>query len=114
MTRTPGHELLRAIPSVDELLATPAFSAWREASPHFPWTRFVRSILDDLRAGGVSVPEGADRAALTAAITDAAARRLDVLRTGGLKPVLNGTGVILHTNLGRAPVGEAAARAAEA
>jgi len=113
MTRIPGHELLRAIPSVDEILATPAFSAWREASPHFPWTRFVRGVLDDLRAGAWNVPENADRPALTHAITDFAAHRLDVLRTGGLRPVLNGTGVILHTNLGRAPVGDAAVRAAE-
>ena len=113
MTPTPGHDLLRAIPSVDELLATPAFSAWREASPHFPWTRFVRGVLDELRAGLLQVPESADRAALTAAITDAAARRLDALRAGGLRPVLNGTGVMLHTNLGRAPVGDAAVRAAE-
>ncbi len=113
MTRTPGHELLRAIPSVDELLATPAFVSWRSDTPRFPWTRFVRTIIDDLREGRLDAPTGADRAALSAVITAAAEKKLDALRTGGLRPVLNGTGVILHTNLGRAPVGEAAARAAE-
>jgi L-seryl-tRNA(Ser) seleniumtransferase len=112
MTRTPGHELLRAIPSVDELLATAAFAAWRDASPHFPWTRFLRAILDEVRAGLLPLPDSADRTALTTVITEAAARRLEMLRTGGLRPVLNGTGVILHTNLGRAPVGDAAVGAA--
>lgn len=114
MTPIPGPELLRAIPSVDELLATPALLAWRAESPRFPWTRLVRGVLDDLREGNLVVPAGADRAALTASITDAVAGRLEVLRSGGLRPVLNGTGVILHTNLGRAPVGDAAVRAAEA
>lgn len=114
MTRIPGPELLRAIPSVDELLATVVFAAWRGEHPHFPWTRFVRGILDDLREGQLEAPVGADRAALTTLITGAAGKKLDALRTGGLRPVLNGTGVILHTNLGRAPVSEAAVHAAEA
>jgi L-seryl-tRNA(Ser) seleniumtransferase len=111
MTRIPGPELLRAIPSVDELLATDVFAAWRAEHPRFPWTRFVRVILDDLREGRLDVPAGADRAALTALIAAAAAKKLEALRTGGLRPVLNGTGVILHTNLGRAPLGDAAALA---
>ncbi|HET6462868.1 MAG TPA: L-seryl-tRNA(Sec) selenium transferase [Candidatus Krumholzibacteria bacterium] len=113
MTRIPGPELLRAIPSVDELLATDVFAAWRGQHPRFPWTRFVRAILDDLREGRLDAPAGADRATLTALIAAAAAKKLDTLRTGGLRPVLNGTGVILHTNLGRAPLGEAAVRAGE-
>jgi len=114
MTRIPGPELLRAIPSVDELLATDVFAAWRAEHPRFPWTRFIRAIVNDVREGHLDAPGGADRAALTTLITVAAAKKLDALRTGGLRPVLNGTGVILHTNLGRAPVGEAAVRAAEA
>jgi len=114
MTSVPGPEQLRAIPSVDELLATPAFALWRAQSPRLPWTRFVRAILDDLRGGHIPMPAGTDRAALTKSIVEEATRRLDVMRTGGLRPVLNGTGVILHTNLGRAPVGDDAVRAAQA
>lgn len=113
MTRTPRHDLLRAIPSVDELLATDAFVAWRSQSPRFPWTRFVRAILDQVRDGSLPAPDGADRAAVAALVIAAATRQLEILRTGGLRPVLNGTGVILHTNLGRAAVGDGAARAAE-
>ena len=111
MTRVPQHDLLRAIPPVDELLSHPSFAAWRAEFPAFPWTRFVRGLLDELRAGAEN-PPGADRDAVTAWLVSAAARRLDELRAGGLRRVLNGTGVILHTNLGRAPVGDAATAAA--
>ena len=45
-------------------------------------------------------------------MVDRAGERISALRSGGQKPVINGTGVVLHTNLGRAPVGERAARAA--
>ena len=113
MTQIPRHELLRAIPSVDELLSHPSFVAWRVEFPRFPWTRFVRGLIDTLREGQADAPRDADRPAVTAWLVDAAARRIEHLRSGGLRPVLNGTGVILHTNLGRAPVGEEAVSAAE-
>jgi L-seryl-tRNA(Ser) seleniumtransferase len=113
MTQTPRHELLRAIPPVDELLSQPAFAAWRAEFPGFPWTRFVRGLIERLREGAVHAPLDADRGAVTAWLVDAASRELELLRAGGLRPVLNGTGVILHTNLGRAPLGEAAVSAAE-
>jgi L-seryl-tRNA(Ser) seleniumtransferase len=113
MTPTPDHALLRAIPAVDELLSHPSFAVWRKAHPRFPWTRFARGLIEPLREGRVAGPARADRAAVTAWLIEAATRELAVLRRGGLRPVLNGTGVILHTNLGRAPLGEEAVRAAE-
>ncbi len=106
MTPTPDHALLRAIPAVDELLSHPSFAVWRKAHPRFPWTRFARGLIEPLREGRVAGPARADRAAVTAWLIEAATRELAVLRRGGLRPVLNGTGVILHTNLGRAPLGE--------
>lgn len=49
-----------------------------------------------------------------ASIVDALSRRLEELRGAALRPVVNATGVILHTNLGRAPLpAEALAAAAE-
>jgi L-seryl-tRNA(Ser) seleniumtransferase len=118
---THPSESLRSIPAVDEVLAHPRFEAWREAHPRFPWTSLVRTILAELRAdlregrrseSAVDLPAHADRAAVAEWVAGVAAVRVEWLRTGGLRPVLNGTGVVLHTNLGRAPVSPRAARAA--
>ncbi len=111
MTNPP--ESLRAIPSVDEVLAHPRLQTLRDEHPRFPWTALVRSVLqsvrDDLRT---SPPGDIDRDLITERAVDEAKARLARLSTGGLRPVLNGTGVVLHTNLGRAPLGPRAARAA--
>ncbi|HEX5133414.1 MAG TPA: L-seryl-tRNA(Sec) selenium transferase [Candidatus Krumholzibacteria bacterium] len=112
MSETRGTDFLRAIPSVDAILDHPAVQGWRAAHPRFPWTRLVRELIDELRAGGAGVPDQPDRAAMLAWIVARAEARVAELRTGGLKPVLNGTGVVLHTNLGRAPVGDRVAEAA--
>ena len=110
---THPSESLRSIPSVDDILNHPEVAAWRAEHPRFPWTPLVRSALqsvrDELRAA--KAPE-ADRDALCERVVAAARARIEWLQTGGLRPVLNGTGVVLHTNLGRAPVGARAARAA--
>lgn len=45
------------------------------------------------------------------AIVDAVRTRLEALRGGALSPVINATGIILHTNLGRAPLSDDAAAA---
>ncbi len=110
MTQHP--DFLRALPSVDEVLSHPQLSAWRAEHPLFPWTGFVRSVLDAIRADVRAQGTAVDRAALTERAIGLARERMARLLTGGLKPVLNGTGVVLHTNLGRAPIGERAARAA--
>jgi len=109
--RTP--EFLRSLPSVDEVLAHAGLADARTRHPHLPWTRLVRAVVEEARAGsGVGLPEQPDRAALILWTVARVRERCDALRTGGIKPVLNGTGVLLHTNLGRAPVGQAAADAA--
>jgi L-seryl-tRNA(Ser) seleniumtransferase len=109
-TRTP--EFLRAIPSVDDVLSQPTVMAWRETWPRFPWTALVRRSIDALRNGESGAPSQPDRPWLIAWTIQRMEASVDALRAGGLKPVLNGTGVVLHTNLGRAPLGERAAAAA--
>ncbi len=54
------------------------------------------------------------RPATVEALADELVARLDAQATPGLTPVVNATGVIVHTNLGRAPWPEAAIRAAAA
>ncbi len=109
MNDTHSHEFLRAIPSVDEVLHHTTIAALRNDHPRFPWTPFVRVVLDEVRTGAPGPP---DRAALLDRVAALVSERAGRLRSGGLARVLNGTGVVLHTNLGRAPVGGGAAEAA--
>ncbi len=74
--------------------------------------RAIRDALADARQAlrGESKGDPVD----AAAIVKAASRRLDAREAPRLRPVFNLTGTVLHTNLGRAPLAEAAIEAATA
>lgn len=115
MTDPIRQNMLRAIPPVDELLGHSLLAEKRKAHPHFPWTRLIRLVLEDFRRlerppGGL---DPADRDAVSGWIVKEIVSRAETLRTGGQTRVLNGTGVILHTNLGRAVVGSTTAAAVD-
>jgi L-seryl-tRNA(Ser) seleniumtransferase len=97
---------LRALPSVHQLLEEePAAALIAEHGR--PLLRFaVQRILEEERGSGVIAESGARWSAIEHAIAE--------LRRPRLRPVVNATGVILHTNLGRAPLAAAAAQAAAA
>src|SRR5256886_9440486 len=97
---------LRALPSVHQLLEAPQASAM-VASHGRPLVRFAvqHVIEEERRTGAIAEPE---------ARWSAIERVIHELRRPRLRPVVNATGVILHTNLGRAPLAAAAAEAAAA
>lgn len=104
---TSGRDRRRALPSVDRLLAHPVLGEAIAAQGRELAVEAARAALAEARArihAGTPAPALADLAA-------DALRRLDALTRGTLYPVINATGVIIHTNLGRAPL-SAAARAA--
>ncbi|MGH9481391.1 MAG: L-seryl-tRNA(Sec) selenium transferase [Terriglobales bacterium] len=103
----PGRDLRRRIPAVDALLRRPGLvPLWARLGPDGA-RRVIAEVLEDLRRA----PTEAKLAGLDGALYTAAARRLEP----ALRPVINATGVVLHTNLGRAPLAAvAAARVAEA
>lgn len=72
-----------------------------------------RAVVDALRAEAdqvrTAVAEGTSFPDPGLVIEEAAARRLAREASASLRPVINATGVIVHTNLGRAPLSEAAA-----
>ncbi|HHW34220.1 MAG TPA: L-seryl-tRNA(Sec) selenium transferase [Paracoccus solventivorans] len=100
---------LRALPSVDRLLSLPQAAALIDRHGRRAATNALRAALDDaraeLRAAGGAAPDGA-------AIASRAAAALDEAAQSALRPVLNLTGTVLHTNLGRALLAEAAIEAA--
>jgi L-seryl-tRNA(Ser) seleniumtransferase len=80
--------------------------------PHGVAVRAARETVAARREAIVR-GEAAEPATLESLLADAWGRAYDALR-GSLRPVLNATGVIVHTNLGRAPLPDAAADAAAA
>ena len=131
------QEWYRRIPKVDMLLETDGI---RQYIPVYGYERVweaVRAELSELRARIAQLPEGeaegtaeddvllnviceqdtaepGQSAECENVLTDRIGARLLKMQSPGLKKVLNGTGTILHTNLGRAPLGkEAASRVLE-
>lgn len=103
------QELLRALPSVDELLAS---DAAREVLARFSreqTVELVRAAIGEVRAG---VLAGSVSEVNEATVNAALERAAGALETPSLRRVVNATGVVLHTNLGRSPLAETAACAA--
>src|SRR5438552_741005 len=93
-------DLRRQLPSIDALLAGPGVAALLSDHPRALVVKAARLAVEAARASGGAVPpEGWDAAVRAAALR---------LAEPSLAPVINATGVVLHTNLGRAPLAEAA------
>lgn len=95
----------RRLPAVGVVLGDPAAGPLLELHGAEALTRAVRSVLAEARARLAAWPEtGPSISNLLAA----AARKLAEARRETLFPVINATGVVIHTNLGRAPLAEEA------
>ncbi len=105
-------ELLRQIPSVDELLAQPRLAALAMRVDRGLLVEITRAALTDLRAriaGEMASAVLAEFAALTsdpASLEERISTLVEKILARSLQPVINATGVVLHTNLGRAPLAE--------
>jgi L-seryl-tRNA(Ser) seleniumtransferase len=98
----------RRLPGVDRLLASPGGRALAGRYGTSRATEAIRIVLDTERTrlgreGGT--PAGAPE------LIAATERALQAQERAGLRPVINATGVVLHTNLGRAPIAPSAAHA---
>lgn len=106
---TAKEAILRAIPSVDQLLRDENIEPLKHAIGLPRLTEMVRGITDEIRQEiqGERLPELSAETVVTEAV-----RRVQLLgereTSAAIRRVINATGVILHTNLGRAPLSEAA------
>ncbi|HEY6047009.1 MAG TPA: L-seryl-tRNA(Sec) selenium transferase [Pyrinomonadaceae bacterium] len=109
------NELLRALPSIDALLRTRTGKSLAATLGTEKLTNLARRVTDELRQemlGHRFEFAGADISqTLIREAENRLAREHQIETTRGLRRVINATGVILHTNLGRAPLSEAAQRA---
>ena len=106
------QEILRGIPKVDELMQKADILALREELPTAAVRAAVREELDGLRRSILSGQ--ADRIPEESTLCQAICRRAREDALPSLRPVINGTGVVLHTNLGRACLSQRAADAVTA
>ena len=103
---------LRHIPAVDELLGRPAIVALAKTAGRALVTSVIRDVLAEIReklkSDNKSNAEGGEPANGIEAIEARVATGVEKALRRSLRPVINATGVVLHTNLGRAPLPAAA------
>ncbi|MCC7104258.1 MAG: L-seryl-tRNA(Sec) selenium transferase, partial [Chloroflexi bacterium] len=103
----PDHAAFRSLPSVDRVLALAEVRELEATLSRELLANLVREAIararDEVAAG--------HQAPTAAAIAAAARAAADALLRPGPHWVINASGVIIHTNLGRAPLSPAAAEA---
>lgn len=109
-----GHQeairaYLKQLPSVDELLREPSIRELLARVPRWAVVEAAREVLQKRREAalaGAPLEEAPSLPAILREVGEVAERNA----RPSLRRVVNATGVVLHTNLGRAPLGEEAAR----
>lgn len=95
----------RQLPSIESLLTEPGVTALLKLAPRAAVVAAARAAVAAARTRRAGAPDD---------WASEVADRLREARSTSLVPVLNATGVVLHTNLGRAPLAESAVRAVAA
>ena len=101
--------LFRLLPSIDELLHSEPLQPILVRQGRAATLEAARAVLEGLRAR-IAANEMTE-AQIAGAVDDVPREIEERLKTAmaySLRPVINATGVILHTNLGRAPLSRAA------
>jgi L-seryl-tRNA(Ser) seleniumtransferase len=101
----------RNLPAVNDVLEQPAVQALAVQHGHDTIATAVRDELAELRRR-LSAGEAIDGVAEPGALAQRVVARLSREQRPKLRQVINATGIVLHTNLGRAPIAEQAAHAA--
>ena len=101
---------LRLLPAVERVLNLPQVAPLCTQYGRTTVTQWVREILSDLRRGRAGrLP--ADAAQIEAHVVHDLTEVADRAASQRLRQAINGTGIVIHTNLGRAPLAPAAIQA---
>ncbi len=99
---------LRSLPSVDRVLSE---SALADALDRWPRPHVVEAVRSELDVARSLLVNGREAPSAPGELAELAERMLRGRLQPSLRHVINATGVVIHTNLGRAPVSDAAALA---
>lgn len=110
-SRSDLSEKLRSLPSVDRVLSEVVL---QEALERWPRTQVVDAVRSQVDAARSLLVNGRDAPSAPREFADLAERTLRDRLQPSLRHVINATGVVIHTNLGRAPVSNATAMAMSA
>jgi len=113
MNQNTKNNVLRKIPSVDEVLQRKEVDTLVQKHTRTVVVKAVQMLLEEkrktLRSSSPLTPAKADR---TARVTpDGIEEKIGQIKMPSLKQVINATGIIIHTNLGRSPLSEDAVHA---
>ena len=98
----------RNLPSVDSVMATELLAA---LAAEYSRSWLVDLVRQELEQARQRIRDGADAPA-AAEVSEGVSRSIEAITAPSPQPVINATGVIIHTNLGRAPLSLAATQAA--
>ena len=105
--RTNASDELRALPSVDRVIGDAQLATVRD---NFPWHTIATLVREELDSARAAIARGAS-APTVEQLTSKVIHLTYQFGQTGPRSVINATGVVLHTNLGRAPLSEAATQA---
>jgi L-seryl-tRNA(Ser) seleniumtransferase len=101
---------LRLLPAVERVLNTPAVVALSAKHGRAVVTTWVRDVIGEFRNGQANSLPG-EAAAVEALVIQRVETCASQAESQRLRKVINGTGIVIHTNLGRAPLAAAAIQA---
>lgn len=101
----------RRLPSVDKLISEERIRRLEETYPHVLLVELIRQSLEQAR---LSITAGNNPCPSVNEIVESICAQVYALENPSLRPIINATGVILHTNLGRAPLSKEAIAAMDA
>lgn len=105
MSVEANHELLKQLPKIDEVLADPIFDRINHTVPNHILADEARTVVGRLRS---DIMRGNHPDVSMESVVEKTFRRASSLTDPSLKRVINASGVIIHTNLGRSVLAPAA------
>lgn len=100
-----SQDTRRRLPKMDKVLSWPEIASLRSLTSHVGLKNAVRNVLDHLRSSLATNPT-TDLTPIS--ISHLVRNQIRIAETPSLRRVINGSGVVVHTNLGRSPLAHAA------